>query len=147
MKQYKRAITYGYIVQNGNIIINPSEAIEVKKIFMSYISGQSYQKISNDLVNRKIEFLPNRYDWNKCRVKRILQNNKYLGTSSLPPIISQIEFIKVQDIISSKNETIKKADKDTVALKGHIRCGRCRKILKKYLSHNRISGYAIVNLV
>ena len=137
MEKQIRNLTYGYSIENGQFTVNATEAIEVKKIFMSYLNGQSYKTIADKLTKEKVEYLPLKSDWNKNRVKRVLENPKYLGTPTLPPLISETEFATVQKIISSKTANKAEPTQDTTLLKGHIKCGECGKNLKKYITHKR----------
>jgi hypothetical protein len=35
-------MTYGYEMRNGTVIVNPSEAAVIRKIYKNYISGMSF---------------------------------------------------------------------------------------------------------
>ncbi len=133
-----RKLTYGYKIYNGEIVTDPSEVVEVKKIFMKYLSGESYQKIAENLTARNVEYLPSKSKWNKGRVKRILENEKYTGKTSMPPIISEQEFDRVQKIISSKTNSTVAEPMDLSILKNHIKCADCGSNLRKYKYKDKI---------
>lgn len=138
MSSQIRKLTYGYKICQGEVVTNPSEAVEVKKVFMKYLGGESYQKIADNLTIRNVEYLPNKTNWNKGRVKRILENEKYTGTTSLPPIISEQEFYRVQKIISSKTNSTVAEQMDLSILKNHIKCADCGSKLRKYKYKDKI---------
>lgn len=74
-----RNILYGYKFENGRIVIHDAEAKIVNQVFTDYVNGLSYLKISNLLIQKGIEFLPNQVNWNKNKVKRIIEDKRYLG--------------------------------------------------------------------
>jgi len=87
MKQ--RTIPYGYTIQNGVTVPHPDESTIVRRVFDNYLGGVSLLAIARALTAEGIEFLPGRSDWNKNRVKRILEELRYTGTNTYPPIITE----------------------------------------------------------
>jgi hypothetical protein len=83
-----RVIPYGYAVENGRNILHPTESETVRRIFADYLGGGSLKTIAEALTAEKIEFIPGRSDWNKHRVKRILEDERYTGTDTYPAVIS-----------------------------------------------------------
>lgn len=133
----KRNTPYGYSTIDGDIRYNPVEAKEVQNIFRMYINGESFKSISDDLSARQVEYLPSQFYWNKNRVKRLLENEKYLGSNKIPPIISGFEFEEVKKIILSKTSDLKISD--TIIFRSHIKCGKCGKNLVKSIFRNKTS--------
>jgi hypothetical protein len=84
-----RVIPFGYAVENGRHIPHPAESQTVRRIFMGYLGGGSLLTIARSLTADKAEFLPGRSDWNKNRVKRILEDERYTGTGTYPAIIGE----------------------------------------------------------
>lgn len=82
----KRCIPFGYQISQGEIIVNPTEAEAVQMIFSLYCSGLGYQEISMHMYKVGIQY-HNDAQWNKHMVKRILENQKYLGQDGWPQII------------------------------------------------------------
>lgn len=111
MKVVKRKILYGYFIQNGELKILPAEAIIVKRVFNDYLEGLSYQGIVEMLNEEKIPYSPEVAEWNKHKVKRLLENPRYIGEKEYPAIIELETFANVQQLIQSKanNYTPKKA--------------------------------------
>lgn len=98
-----RSIPYGYTVQNGKPVTHPDESIIVRRIFTDYLGGASLLSIAQALTADKIEFLPERSDWNKNRIKRILEDIRYLGTDTYPALISEDMFRGTQAVKDSNN--------------------------------------------
>lgn len=94
-----RTIPFGYMMQNGRITANPKEVLAVVTIFSEYLAGKSLSEIAAEM---DVPYSENS-KWNKNMVKRIIENEKYLGTPIFPQLISE-------DIFRSANEKrVKKA--------------------------------------
>lgn len=94
-----RTIPFGYMMQNGRITANPKEALAVVTIFSEYLAGKSLSGIAAEM---DVPYSENS-KWNKNMVKRIIENEKYLGTPIFPQLISE-------EIFRSANEKrVKKA--------------------------------------
>lgn len=97
-----RKILYGYKIENGEFVIYPQEAEIVKKIFEIYQSGESYQRISDLLNVENIPYSEDSASWNKHKIKRMLENSRYIGEHGYPEIIQSEDFQAVQALIRSK---------------------------------------------
>ena len=71
-----RSIPFGYYYQNGVLAVHPQESQTVRAVFMAYLSGEPLSKIAARLTAKLVEYLPGCCQWNKARVKRILDNAK-----------------------------------------------------------------------
>ena len=87
-----RRFPFGYEMQNGEIVINKTEANVVKRIFSDYTSGVSLAELADTLQKSRIEYLPCETGWNKSRIKRMLEDNRYLGNNTYPAIIEKALF-------------------------------------------------------
>ncbi len=86
-----RKIPFGYMMQNGEITTNPKEVLAVVTIFRSYLNGDSLTTIAQSMEVPYNEGTT----WNKNMVKRIIENEKYLGTDKYPQLIDEDTFRKV----------------------------------------------------
>ena len=93
-----RRIPFGYMMQNGIITTNPAEVLAVLTIFSEYMVGKSLESIA---INMKVPYSEDKI-WNKNMVKRVLENEKYLGTDVYPQLISEEVFRKVNERKSAK---------------------------------------------
>lgn len=132
-----RYLPFGYEVLDGSICISKNEAVIVQSIFEGYKSGQSYQAIADDLKARKVNYLENRYDWNKNRVKRILENRKYLGMMQMPRLIEDVLFNEVQELIQNKTSSYRETPSEVIILRKLLCCDVCKRPLSRYITHNR----------
>ena len=84
-----RYIPFGYKYENGQKVINEKESVAVIEIFTRYLKREGVMKIANDLTERRIEYMPNEFEWNKSRVLRVVKDARYNGENKFPPIIDK----------------------------------------------------------
>ena len=80
------AIPYGYRNERGKAIIDEEQADQVRRIFKGYLSGLAYVAAA-EAVGLKL---------NHPSVKKILQNERYLGDKYYPAIIDQETFERAE---------------------------------------------------
>ena len=121
-----RNIPFGYTMENGKIIFHSTESQAVQNIFSDYLDGQSLLKIAESLNERQVEYLPKTTGWNKARLKRIIEDKRYIGSDSYPPIIKQRIYEKAQAVRASRN-TQKSLDRtaDIFKLQFPVLCEKC----------------------
>ena len=125
-----RRIPFGYQMKNGEIVTEPRELYAVSKIFADYLKGKSLLEISRSMQEERIPYHPGEdFGWNKNMVKRILENEKYLGTETYPQLISADIFHR------ANNKKIKKASNICIVpdelkeIRNITLCAECRKRL------------------
>ena len=69
----------GYDRLNGTYVINPEQALTVRKIFELYAAGLGYKKICAELVRLGYRNSHGTVDWKVDRIGRILRNATYAG--------------------------------------------------------------------
>lgn len=126
-----RFVPYGYEITNGNLQIADSEMRIVQRIFADYCNGSSIKKIGKELTQEGIVFFNGNYDWNKCRVSRILSDKRYLGENGYPQIVDGDTFTT-----ANKKKDAQKAVKHFVTeyvecLKSYTVCAECGNLLKR----------------
>ncbi len=126
-----RMISYGYGIENGVVVVIPSEAEIVNEIFNAYLNGRILKEIAIDLSERGIIFFEGRSDWNKNTIVRIIQNRKYIGESNYPAIIDSDTFEKVNSQKEAKGHKKEKQPEIIEYLKGVVYCGECGKLLHR----------------
>lgn len=85
-----RTIPFGYMMHNGEIQLNPTEAKAVQEIFKMYLDGSSLLTIAGYMSNTEISYNGISQTWNKNMAKRILENEKYIGKGQFPVIVNEI---------------------------------------------------------
>lgn len=120
-----RTIPFGYQYENGALTINPPEAHIVQNVFTQYLLGEPLSKIAARLTAKLVEYLPGCCQWNKARVKRILDNAKYTGAGDFPPIIKEKDFQMAHQQKESANTNRQPVDEDVKLFKGLAHCHHC----------------------
>lgn len=107
-----RTVPYGYRYENGIIVLHPQESKIVKRICKAYLDGQSLLSIATWLNGEQIEYMPEVIGWNKARLKRIIEDERYLGKESYPAILDEETYTAMQRIKEQRN-TQKDIDRKT----------------------------------
>ena len=133
-----RKMLYGYQIRDGEIAVVEEEAILVRRVFSLYIGGLSYQKISDLLNEGKIPYSQEAPTWDKHKVKRLLENPRYMGQNGYPSILDNGVFQGAQERIHEKTaDYTPKAERPVLRLKTLMRCAQCGGILHRLAGKNR----------
>ena len=120
-----RTIPFGYQYQNGVLAVHPLESQTVRAVFAAYLSGEPLSKIAAHLTAKLVEYLPGYWKWDKARVKRLLDNAKYIGNGEYPPIIKEKDFQMAHQKKESANTNRQPVDEDIKLFKGLTYCHHC----------------------
>lgn len=78
--------------KDGNLVINPTEAEVVKRIFREYLEGSSLLDICNSLMADGILTGAHKKKWVPSTVKKMLTNEKYIGDALLQKTVT-VDFL------------------------------------------------------
>lgn len=132
-----RKTLYGYQIRDGEITIVKKEAVLVRRIFSLYADGLSYQKISDLLNTEKIPYSQETPAWNKHKIKRLLENPRYMGQDSYPPILDSRVFQETQEHIQEKTAGyVHQKERPVIRLKNRINCAQCGGALHRTAGKN-----------
>jgi site-specific DNA recombinase len=146
---------FGYktIYRDQKSYLEPSEdASTVKKIFRDFLSGKKQFEICIDLKKQGI-------DISKQHLNSILKNYLYIGkiktklsdeivTGLHKPLIDEISFYKVQDILNpTKKRSYNVKYQDRFPLKKFLKCPICNRNLAGSYSRGRNKRYAYYHCV
>ena len=120
-----RNIPFGYFYQNGVLAVHPQESQTVQAVFAAYLGGEPLSKIAAHLTTKLVEYLPGRWQWDKARVKRILDNDKYIGAGNFPQLISEKQFQMAHQKKESASTNRQPVDEDIKLFKGLTYCHHC----------------------
>ena len=99
----KRNILFGYQYQDGVITTNPQEVAVIKRIFSEYQNGMSLLAIAKRLNTEKVEYQPGVTGWNKSRIMRLIEDERYAGKGDFPAIIDMETHQALCQIKTEKN--------------------------------------------
>lgn len=121
-----RILPYGYCCEKGEIVLQPQESKILAQIYKEYTDGGSLSGIAKQLNNDGVEYTAGVDAWNKGRLKRLLEDKRYLGTESYPPIIDKEIYEAVQNLKSERNNQKETDRKNGVfRLSVPIKCPYC----------------------
>lgn len=120
-----RVIPFGYCMRNGEITTEPKEVYAVAMIFSEYLNGSSLLQIAKLMEFEKIRYTADSDHWNKNMVKRIIENEKYLGTDKYPQIIADDIFKRANEKRVQKATSVSAISEDLQEIRNRISCSEC----------------------
>jgi hypothetical protein len=117
-------------MENGINVPHSAESEIVRRIFADYLGGGSLKTIAEALAAEKIEFITRRSDWNKHRVKRILEDERYTGTNTYPAVISADMYRQARARKDLNNKTATKSE-CRFRPSCSVECARCGTEMKR----------------
>lgn len=132
-----RVLPFGYCMQNGEIFLQLKESEVVKQIFSSYINGESLSSIADMMTDNNISYHECSEKWNKNMVKRILENEKYIGTDDYSSIISQEDFTLANAKKQKKSTKVCVISDELNIIRERTFCKECGKRLIRIGGNNR----------
>jgi len=112
-------------MKNGEITTEPKEVYAVVAIFDEYLKGRSLSEIAKLMQTEKIRYNADSDKWNKNMVKRIIENEKYLGTDKYPQIIDDDTFRLANKKRIRKATTLNLISADLREIRNRTYCSEC----------------------
>ena len=135
---WQRKIPFGYIIEGGVTQPHPQEADAVRYIFSQYLAGASLLAIAEDMTEHGPRYHQHTPAWNKNMVKRVLENQKYIGAEGYPPLVSNEDFAAARCQRSSRN-TYAPLSAEIRPILGKTVCARCGgRLARGTRSHGRV---------
>lgn len=137
-----RTILYGYQYADGVIVIQPQEQKTVEDICKAYLGGKSLLSIAKLLNEKRVEYMPGVIGWNKARLKRIIDDERYLGKNSYPAILD-IETYEAMKNVQGERNTQKEFDReaDIFQIDVPVQCPICGSVMRRR-HDSRLKGCA-----
>jgi len=141
--------------EEGHLIIEPTEAEIIKRIYLEYLQGSSLKQIGESLESDGILTAAGKAKWRPETIKKILKNEKYIGDALLQKTYTVDVLTKKrvknngivpQYYVENNHEAIIPRDlymqvQEEMVRRGNIRSGKGRK--KRVYS----SKYALSSIV
>ena len=90
-------------MKKGKITTTPSEAKQVPEIFNMYLQGNSIGVIAKNMNESSMPYSESNPKWDKHKIRRLLENEAYVGENGYPAIIPQELFDKVRQRYEQKS--------------------------------------------
>ena len=120
-----RNIPFGYTMQKGEIVEEPTESQAVKDIFKLYLDGKSMSELARQMSISQISYNGITFDWNKNMVKRILENEKYLGKDGYPALIDNETFNRANARKKSRATSVNEISEELQIIRSLTYCKEC----------------------
>ena len=120
-----RVIPFGYCMKNGEITVDFTESKALIRIFEEYLNGGSLLQIAKLMESEKIKYSKGSDHWNKNMVKRIIENEKYLGNEKYPQIISEKFFNQANEKRVSKATSVCVISENLQEIRNRTYCLEC----------------------
>ena len=135
---WQRKLPFGYVIEGGVTQPHPQEANAVRYIFGQYLDGASLLAIAEDMTRQGPRYRQHTPAWNKNMVKRVLENQKYIGAEGHPPLVPDEDFAAARCQRSSRN-TYAPLSAEIRPILGKMVCARCGRMLARGTrSHGRV---------
>lgn len=135
---WQRKIPFGYTIQGGITQPHPQEADAVQYIFAQYLAGASLLTIAEDMTRRGPRYHQHTPAWNKNMVKRVLENQKYIGADGYPLLVPDEDFVAAQRQRSDRN-TYAPLSAEIRPILDKTVCARCGgRLTRGTRSHGRV---------
>ena len=113
------------MMQNGEIQTEPTESKAVQEIFKAYLNGSSLLAIANLMSSQGVSYNGVSSAWNKNMVKRILENEKYLGRNGYPAIVDEDTFRRANMRKKIKSTTVAEISEELKVIRSLTYCTEC----------------------
>lgn len=120
-----RTIPFGYCMKNGEITTEPKEVYAVVTIFDEYLKGRSLSEIAKLMQSEMIRYNADSDKWNKNMVKRIIENEKYLGNDTYSQIIAENIFKQANEKRVRKATRLNLISDDLQEIRNRTYCSEC----------------------
>ena len=127
-----RNIPFGYTMQKGEIVEELTESQAVKNIFKLYLNGKSMSELARQMSINQISYNGITFDWNKNMIKRILENEKYLGKDGYPVLIDSETFYHANARKKSKATSVNEISEELKIIRSLTYCTECGHRLSRF---------------
>lgn len=135
-----RMIPYGYRYDKGRVVIDQKEQCIVRKVCSAYLHGESLQQIAFTLTKQGVEYFCDTVSWSKSKIKKIIDDDRYLGDDNFPQLIDPETAAELRKIKATRN-TQAEVDRHSgiYLLRIPVFCHECGAVMQR-LCDKRISN-------
>lgn len=140
-----RTIPFGYMMQSGEILPKSTESKAVQEIFNAYLNGSSLLAIANLMSSQGVSYNGVSSAWNKNMVKRILENEKYLGRNGYPALVDEDTFRRANMRKKIKSTTVAEISEELKAIRSLTYCAECGHRISRIGGNTRSEKWDCLN--
>ena len=147
-----RLIPYGYKMENGVLLVNDEEAVQIRRIFEMRISGTGVYAIGKILYEEQIPFFTDTRDKAVKKASAILYKPIYTGAKGYPAIVNKETFDKIQKMKPQafrkpKNEETAKTENEEYVFIANEETETMRAKIEQMITDRTIDGTAVREMI
>ena len=147
-----RLIPYGYKMENGVLLVNDEEAVQIRRIFEMRISGTGVYAIGKMLYEEQIPFFTDTRDKAIKKASAILYKPIYTGAKGYPAIVDKETFDKVQAMKPQafrkpKNEETAKTENEEYVFIANEETETMRAKIEQMITDRTVDGTAVREMI
>ncbi len=147
-----RLIPYGYKMENGVLLVNDKEAVQIRRIFEMRISGTGVYAIGKMLYEEQIPFFSDTRDKAIKKASAILYKSIYTGAKGYPPIVDKDTFEKIQKMKprafrKPKNEETAETENEEYEYIATEETESMRAKIEQMITDRKVDGTAVREMI
>ena len=147
-----RLIPYGYKMENGVLLVNDEEAVQIRRIFEMRVNDMGVYAIGKMLYEEQIPFFSDTRDKAIKKASAILYKPIYTGAKGYPAIVDKETFDKVQAMKPQafrkpKNEETAKTENEEYVFIANEETETMRAKIEQMITERTVDGTAVRELI
>lgn len=123
-----RKLPFGYKMEYGRVVIDPTEAHWVLHLYRRYGLGETIRELTALMNDTGVQYDIGK-PWNKNMVARILADSRYIGERGYPPIVEAEVFQAITEKKQKKAPAVQKTEVQKVLRR------KCDRIITPEIEH------------
>ena len=147
-----RRIPYGYKMENGVLLVNDEEAVQIRRIFEMRVNGTGVYAIGKMLYEEQIPFFSDTRDKAIKKASAILYKPIYTGAKGYPAIVDKETFDKVQAMKPQafrkpKNEEVAEIETEEYQFIANEETEKTRAKIEQMITDRTVDGTAVREMI
>ena len=147
-----RLIPYGYKMENGVLLVNDEEAVQIRRIFEMRVNDMGVYAIGKMLYEEQIPFFTDTRDKAIKKASAILYKPIYTGAKGYPAIVDKETFDKVQAMKPQafrkpKNEETAKTENEEYVFIANEETETMRAKIEQMITDRTVDGTAVREMI
>ena len=147
-----RLIPYGYKMENGVLLVNEEEAVQICRIFEMRVNDMGVYAIGKMLYKEQIPFFSDTRDKAIKKASAILYKPIYTGAKGYPAIVDKDTFDKVQAMKPQafrkpKNEETAKTENEEYVFIANEETETMRAKIEQMITERTVDGTAVREMI
>ena len=147
-----RLIPYGYKMENGVLLVNEEEAVQIRRIFEMRVNAMGVYAIGKMLYEEQIPFFSDTRDKAVKKASAILYKPIYTGAKGYPAIVDKDTFDKVQAMKPQafrkpKNEEVAEIETEEYQFIANEETETMRAKIEQMITDRTVDGTAVREMI